>query len=242
MSDDDLHIQLMLSEPCIAKLTEPAVAAALEGFPLTPVTGMAWLARAIQGALYVSLHNASDGPERQSNAETKAELHRLATHASRLWLEIQERSAAGETALWDYAWDNWHGEGSFDADPDNDDRRFHSALAQLDWLSQFMRRAAESLPDQPKGPWRQSERRQQRILRAHCLSPIYETAFATEATVNTWPGANGGPWPDFYQRIVALAFDERSVPDLEGVLDEARRRHKAAKVEFAAGIIPDFPL
>jgi hypothetical protein len=234
----DLHIRLMLTEPTIAKLTEQAVTDVLDGFPLQPNQSMAWLARAIQGALYASLHNASDGPERQSNADTRKELEKLASRASELWLAIQQRSDAADSAAWDFAFRNWSGDGPMDGDPQAPWNRFNAALAQLEWLARFMRGAAEAQSSQaPK--WRQTERREQRICRAQCLSPIYETAFGVEPTVNTWLGNDGGPWRDFYQRIVAFAFGEQATPDWEGVLDEARRRDRAQRVTFAPGVIPD---
>ena len=245
MSDDDLHIQLMLTEPTIAALTEAAVTEALGGFSLQPQQGMAWLARAIQGALYVSLGNASDGPSRQSNTDNKAELERLANGALKLWGQLFGRSDGADSALWNFAWHRWNGEGGEDMGDGIvmgqplDYKAFGEAVGQLEWLAGFMRDAAKVQPAQA-AKWRQAERRELRIQRAHSLSPIYETAFGVEATINTWPGNDGGPWRDFYQRIVALAFGELVTPDWEGVLDEARRRHKANRVTFAAGVVPDY--
>lgn len=241
---DDLHIRLMLTEPTIARLTEAAVVEALDGFPLQPMQGMAWLARAIQGALYVSLANATDGPERQSNTDNKAELERLSQGALKLWGKLAQRSDGADSALWDFAWRRWDGEGGKQVDgvsigEPSDYKAFGQAVRQLEWLAAFMLEAAKTQPAQA-AKWRQAERREIRVWRAHCLSPIFETAFGVEATINTWPGNDGGHWRDFYQRIVALAFGEKATPDWEGVLDEARRRHKAHNVTFADGVIPDY--
>jgi hypothetical protein len=241
---DDLHIRLMLSEPTIAKLTVAAVAEALDEFPLQPKRGMAWLARAIQGALYVSLGNASDGPERQSNTDNRAELERLSQGALKLWGKLAARSDGADSALWRFAWHRWDGEGGKQVDgisigEPSDYRAFGEAVRQLEWLAAFVREAAKVQPAQA-AKWRQAERREIRVWRAHCLSPIFETAFGVEAAINTWPGNDGGPWRDFYQRIVALAFNEKATPDWEGVLDEARRRHKTDRVTFADGVIPDY--
>jgi len=242
--DEDLYTQLMLTDPSIAKLTEAAVGKALEGFALTPQPDMAWLARAIQGALLYTLGNASDAPERQSNKKTKAELKKLASRASKLRLAIQQRSGAADSELFEYARSQWDGGGGADVlgvtigEPSLY-RAFQAAQAQLDWLPDFLLLAANGVKPQ-SGPWQTSERREKRIERAQCLSPIYEMAFGAAPTVNTWPGQNGGPWPDFYQRIVALAFGELLTPDAEGVLDEARRRDKNERVIFEPGIIPDY--
>lgn len=241
-SQEDLYNALMLSDPRIAKLTEAAVAAALAGFGLTPKRDMAWLARAIQGALICTLGNASDAPERQSNKKTKTELQKLASHAIKLRLSVQQRSGAADNELWEYARSRWDGEGGVNVlgvtigEPSLY-RAFQDALTQLDWLPDFLSQAANEVKRQ-SGPWQASERREKRIERAYYLSPIYEKAFSREAVVQVWPEGLGY-WPEFYQRIVALTFEEIDTNDLEGVLNEARRRHKSSPVKFEAEIIPE---
>lgn len=91
MSDDnsDLLTQLMLSEPTVAKLTEPAVARALNGFGLVPRREMSWIARAIQGALYASMRSADEMPNRQSNTEIRDELLQYASDCSGLWARLR---------------------------------------------------------------------------------------------------------------------------------------------------------
>ena len=242
--EDGPLARLMLTEPTIAKLTEEAVATALSPMSIRPRRDNAWLARAVQGALYTSLTPASDGPDRQSNADTRNELTKLATQASTFWLSLVERSGSADQALWDAAFRRWDGEGGRTIDGVTIGEpalyaEFAKTVNRLESLTTFLRQAAEEIEAQ--GPnWRRAEQREHRIFRAQCLSPIYEEAYGLEPTVNSWPGKSSlEPWSEFYQRIVALTFGEKVTPDLEGVLDEARRRDKAHRVVFAPGVIPN---
>ena len=240
---EDIVIRLMLSNPTIARLTESVIAAALEGFELTPVRPMSWIARAIQGALYPTLKNADEEPDRQSNASTRDELASLASRASELWRDIFERSSAADDALWRAAWRRAVRDESL---PEGvpigempDYQAFSDNLVSLDRMARFLRAVANDLEPQD-GPWRNAERREQRVDRAHHLSPIFELAYGRKARVNDFPLAKSlGPWPDFYQRVVAAAFCERATPNLREVVKEASRRHRTNKVEFAPGIIPE---
>lgn len=237
-----LNIELMLKEPTIAKLTETAVADALQGFELTPKRHMSWIARAMQGALFTSIRPADESSARPSNAKVRKELLTLAGDCSKLWLRLCERSTEADGAIWHRAFRNWVAakdeELTLPASGDPpDSRKFSEAVSHLEWLSIYLRKTAD-LERQPPN-WRRAEERELRIVRAHHLSPIYEKAYGAEPTVNTWPSAKSlGPWADFYQRTVSLAFGERATPNLEAVLDEARRRDKAYRVSFGPGVIP----
>lgn len=240
--EPDLITELMLSEPTVAKLTEAAVAAALDGFELQPRRSLSWIARAVQGALYASMRSADERADRLSNTEIRDELLKLGADCSKLWLRVAERSSEADGAIWDSAFRAWVASDddlhAAELGEPTDYKAFNEAVAQLDWLSSYLRRAAGTLEPQPPN-WRRAEYREERILRAQFLSPIYEEAFAAEPTINTWPTAKSlGPWADFYQRIVALAFGERATPNLEAVLDEARRRDKSHRVSFGPGVIP----
>ncbi|MCH8616541.1 hypothetical protein LZ016_10570 [Sphingomonas sp. SM33] len=242
--EDDLFTQLLLTEPRIARLTQTAVATALAGFRLDPLRELKWVARAIQGALYTSLRSADESAERPSNADTRDELLKLSTQAAKLWAALVERSDAADSAIWDHAFGRWTGEGGVEVDgisigEPTEYGKFREAVSHVEALAGLLRRSADELKPQVPN-WRRAEQREERIFRAQCLSPIYQSAFGQEPTVNTWPGTKSlGPWPDFYQRIVSMAFGEQATPDLEGVLDEARRRDKMFRVTFAAGVIPD---
>ena len=242
-SDDaDLFTQLLLGEPTLAALTESAVARALDGFDLTPRRKMSWIARAVQGAVYASMLPADESPDRRSNSEVRDEILKLSGECSRMRDRLWQRSQEADRAIWDRAVDTWTAAAdpklqSVQIGPPADYKDFSEALRQLDWLSNYLRSVAAVLHAQPPN-WRRAEEREQRVVRAQFLSPIYEEAFGREPTVNTWPMAKSlGPWADFYQRIVALAFGEQATPNLEAVLDEARRRHKTRRVTFGAGVI-----
>jgi hypothetical protein len=242
-SEEDLISELMLTEPTIAKLTESAVAGALSGFEPEPRREMSWIARAVQGALYASIQSADERPDRPSNVEVRSELLKLTRECSKVWLALSERSNEADSAIWDRAFSSWVSSADDDLDTveigePEDYTAFNQALRQLDWLSGFLRGAAAALERQSPN-WRRAEHREQRVLRAQFLSGIYQEAFGVEPTVNTWPTAKSlGPWADFYQRIVAVAFGERATPNLEAVLDEARRRDKTQRVSFGPGVIP----
>jgi len=243
MSDErDLIAELILSEPTIAKLTEAAVAEALVNFELEPRREISWIARAIQGALYASLRPADERSDRPSNVQIRDELQKLADDCSKLWLRLSERSGEADQSVWHSAFRAWVDEGdeldTIEIGEPTEYKRFGETLLELDWLSAFLKRAANSLERQSPN-WRRAVQREERIVRAHFLSPIYEQAFGATPTINTWPTAKSlGPWADFYQRVVALAFGERATPNLEEVLDEARRRDKADRVSFGDGVIP----
>ena len=169
---DDLFARLMLTEPTIAKLTEDAVATAVAPMSIIPRRDNAWLARAVQGALYTSLTPASDGPDRQSNAETRNELNKLAAQGSAFWLTLAERSSSADQALWDAAFRRWDGQGGTTIDGVTIGEptlyaEFTKTVARLDSLTTFLRQAAEEIAAQ--GPnWRRAEQREHRIFRAQC--------------------------------------------------------------------------
>jgi hypothetical protein len=234
----------MLSNPTIARLSEPVVAEALHGFELTAVRPMAWITRGVQVALHCTLRNVEDGPDRQSNADTRNELGALASRASDLWRDIFERSPAADSALWLAAFMGWDGEGGKEVDgvvigEPSQYAGFTSDLGSLERLASFLRVTANKLKI-PQGSWRDAERRELRVERAHWLSPIFEESYGQEATVHDWPNSKSlGPWADFYSRIIAAAFDRHETSNPREVLKEARRRHVSQRVQFAPGLLLD---
>ena len=106
--------------------------------------------------------------------------------------------------------------------------RFHAALTELDWLSQFFRNAAKGIGMQAPR-WREAATRQIRIERAQYLAPIFQMTFGMSELTG---------FGDFYQRMVSLAFEEGDIPDFEALISEARRRHSQEAVTFAEGVIP----
>jgi hypothetical protein len=234
-ADDEELRAFVARDDWLPHVTAEAVADALQWFPLQPRYSMDWLATAVRRALAATIPNASDHPGRQSNSETKQELKRLASRAGKAWRAIQECSDAARRAAWDYAWHNSPLEGGGTDIGDGivignpaDSSRFHTALVELDWLSQFLRRTAESIESQ-RPRWPENEWREIRTERAQFLVPIFQTAFGLQELTG---------FGDFYQRIVSLAFDEGDIRDFEKVISDARRRHREAPVTFADGVIP----
>jgi hypothetical protein len=221
-------------------VTPEAVAKALDGFPLKCGRGSDWLALAIRNALYVSLDNPHDA-SRAPNADTRDELFALADKVSGAWKALADRSQPADNAIFDYAWHGWRGAptGEWFAEPP-EHAAFQEAIGKMDGIATFLRRAGMLLEVQAP-QWRQSEKREERIWRAQCLSVVFELAYPGHSATITSHRLDGshGNWPDFYQKVVGLAFGEKGTPNLREVLKEARRRHKANGVRFAPGIIPD---
>lgn len=223
----------------IPQLTAEAVKDALSRFPhaLADDRTWTWLATALRRALAMNLQGPSESPDRQSNADTKKELQSLAQRVDKLWLAIfGKRSAEADDALFRHALRNWDGEGGKETslgvvlgDP-AEWRRFQAALRELEWLSSFMRSAAQQLPSQAPR-WTQAERREIRIQWAQCLAPVYLSAFRLN-------GLNGTTFGDFYQRIISLAFKGEDIADFEAVISEGRRRHSKDPIIFSPTYIP----
>lgn len=243
---EDLHIQLMLTEPRIAAITESKVGQALATLRISAKRSSAWITRAVQGALYTSLVPASMGHDRPSNSDLRDEIAKAAKIAAKLQDALAELSWGADQALYDYAFSHW-------LDDDQKPivnalqgvptlyRDYQEATRRLGSLRDFLQATANEL-DRKKQPagWRRAQLREERIWRAQCLSPIYATAFDREPTVITFPGSEGlGPWAEFYQAMVSIAFGEHATPNIEEVLDEARRRDKVDRVVFSSRTIPD---
>lgn len=222
-------------------VTAESAAEALEHFPLPlgPLRDWNWLAMAVRRSIAMTMQNVSEGPNRQSNADTRKELKALGKRAGKLWVALFEgRSAEAEDAIWGYSWQHWNGEGGEEianglamGDP-TDWRRFQDAMRELDWMSGFLHQVAKNIPSQaPK--WTKAEWREIRIQRAHFLAPIYVAAFHANELTNKTFG-------DFYQRMVALAFPGEldDIPDFEAVISEARKRHEATPVVYNPSHIP----
>lgn len=108
---------------------------------------------------------------------------------------------------------------------------FLETVRQLEWIADFLGNAANGLNGQPPR-WVDAERHEQRIFHAFALSTVFEWAFKKPATVTSWQDQLGGEWPEFFQRMMGLVFDEPKTPNLEKVLDEARRRYKESGALF----------
>lgn len=226
-------------------VTPEAVALALDGFSLQLSSSRTidWLAMAVRRALGNTARRTGDGPRRPSNSEIRAELTRLAEAVQAAWGKVFDRSEASDSRLWDHAFRHWEGVNALATsdDPGFAYNRFRTALADLDWMSGFLRAAAQETEPQ-RGAWRRAEERRIRVERGQYLAPVFEATFGEAVTANNWPSdaRHSAPTPfmDFYQRMVALAFAEQATPDLSGILKAASRLHRNEPVEFVQGAIP----
>ncbi len=248
-ADDAEFAAFIGRDHLLPKVTPEAVAIAMEGFalPLLPEIDFDWLAMAVRRSLAITMHNISDGPQRTSNADIRGKLERLAALADTTWLELFECDPAADSRLWDHAWRHWDGEGGTDigegkviGEP-SDYRRFKAAIAELDWLANFMRDAAKATASQ-RGPWRQSEAKRIRVERGLCLALIFEAAYGQPVTANNFPSdaLHKAPTPfmDFYSRVVTLAFGAVETSNLAEVVKAACQLHRQHPAQFAEGLIP----
>ena len=229
-------------------ITPEAVAKALEGFALAILPGkdIDWLAMAVRRSLAFTIPNVGDGPDRTSNADIKAELERLAGLAGSTWETLFTCDHAADSHLREFSRQHWArdrgthiGNGLAMGEP-SDYRRFKAVVAEIDWLSGFLRQAARAVESQ-RGPWTESEKKRLRIERGYYLAPIYEASFGKRVSANNWPsGMHKKPsaFMDFYQRMVTLAINERATPNIAGVLKTACRLHKQHPVQYPDGVIP----
>jgi hypothetical protein len=231
--------RLIASEVRLSNVTSDGLERELQGFPLQSPRGFDWLARAIRGALYASLSDPHDR-SRPTNADSRDELFGLAEKVSATWLALAERSQAADDAIFDYAWHGWKNPPPDQIAEPPDHAAFSGAVAQLDWLAVFLRRAGMLLEVQ-RPQWRRAEERSERILRAQYLSVVFEKAYPGKKATVSSSRLDGslGAWADFYQAVVGLAFGERGTPNLSEVLKEARRRTRENGVRLEAGILPD---
>lgn len=242
-TDNDPFLRVMLTDPRIARLTPEIIGEALKGFALPSLKETAWIARALQAAVMVGMISNDGEPDRKGNAEIRDELAAFAKRASDLWLDLFTRSAQVDSALWSFAFESWRGDAEIDEASlmghTAQLKAFADAVQALELLPAILGGAANHIGSRTQSAgWRAAQRFRQRIDLATCISPVFEEAFGRTATP-----LNGerpyGHWGDFFQRIMAAAFNERATPNLETVLKEARRRSLKSPVLFEPGIMPD---
>lgn len=208
------------------RLTRDALANSLEGFALSmqPGWNLDRLAHEMRLDLATADRVALHSPNRQSNADTRAELQRRSASASKLSHKLGKKlSQEAHVAIWRYSLKHWKGEGAKRRGVSIFGlptllRRFRAVEAELAWLSGFLLDVGLELPSQlPR--WTERETREIRIERAMALIHIFLTAFDV-------PKRWGSVFGDFYQRSVSLAFEEKDIPDFEGIITESRKRHR----------------
>jgi hypothetical protein len=133
---------------------------------------------------------------------------------------------SAQTALLQYSAD---ADGQLKHSPSPEYWRFLRAVKEVDWLATYFNLVADGLHVRT-GPSQAPEIRKLRIDQGRELVPIFEAAFGKRASVNNSPSGGDHYKPsnfmDFYVRMMTLAFDEKSVNDLSGVLKEACKQHR----------------
>ncbi|QLC22074.1 hypothetical protein HFP51_07710 [Parasphingopyxis sp. CP4] len=123
-------------------------------------------------------------------------------------------------------------------------RKFRRMVCGMLELEDYMRAASDALCNRDDPPrWRSAEKRKRRLAFARELALIFEKAYGREATINNWPDENGeprlGPWANFFNRIACLTLRIEKVPNLTGLLKEARReRIEEVRVNLIRAIHP----
>lgn len=249
MSDGDWLIPFVSGEDQLPDVTAKALHERLAKLPFGLEVGKDWdwLAMLVRRALALSVPDHRDGPERDGNKEIRDELLRLSGLASDTWLQLFDPTDSADSHLYWFALSRWDGSGGedvgngmFRGDP-ADFVRFRAALAELDWVSSFLRDAAHSLPKQA-GPWRASEQKRRRIARAQYLAPIYEAAFGQKLSANNYPHeprhSRPTPFMTFYEETVTLAFGPREATNYTDVVKAAFLLHKQQPCELNPEFFP----
>jgi hypothetical protein len=144
--------------------------------------------------------------------------------------------------------DSWWAEGSLKLARSTPSWKLvRDQISGLYSLQAFMNAATDKLCSKDDPPrWRDMERRKKRISFASWLSAVFEVAYGKKATVNNWVDEDGQPklghWPDFFNRVGCLSLKLDRIPDLQGILKEARRRYKEErKGIFASDFLDETP-
>lgn len=213
-------------------MTAEAVGEALLDFPI-PIkedVTLGWIATAVRRGLALTIPEGSNDPTRESNAEVRDRLNKLATRLRSVWRDAFTRDEGIDDLLFWSAFRRWGGQNALGTarDPDFEFNRLAPALEQLEWLTSYFERAAKDVEPQQKN-WRLTQDKEWRVARGQVLAPIFEHAFGKPVTVNRFRYdprfKEATPFMVFYERMVTLAFGNVSDLNLPEVLQEARRRH-----------------
>ena len=212
-----------------AGFTAERLGNALRDFRLPLVEGASidWLATAVRRILSMVTPAPGGMPENLlSNADKREKLAALAGHLKAVWDEIDKLEndtlAALSAGMNDSSWES-----------------FSIGLDYLKFMGEAVDDCATGLV-KDGAKWRSTAKRAMRVRQAWYLSPVYTQAFGRQPTWTDPRGdgaSDNGPWADFYQRVILVAEGE-SIPDLRGVLKEARNRHKTSPVCYPETFIP----
>ncbi|AKM09719.1 hypothetical protein [Croceicoccus naphthovorans] len=204
----------MSEDPFLRHITPDAVEETLAGYQLVPRMSFDRVAGAIRQALGPTVPFPPIGCEEASGEK-----------------EFPSNLTASKSA-WGQVWDK-AGKAYGAIRRSDDELRHHLSeadLARLDAaetalgeLLEVAFRLKDREPERTR--WRDARAQSLRVERAFQLSHVFRFAFGRDPTIlsEDWAAdATGGPWPDFYRRIMALAFTEPKTRRDEVVLAAAR--------------------
>ena len=203
-------------------VTPEAVENALSGFSLKPLKSSKWIAQAIKNIVprgmspyeWDGCHAFDAGrtwpPNRTTAREAWEDLSGAIGAVFKVILNKQPELEIGIS--------------------DDDHERIERARDALGDLWDIAR-SRERLPPEPR-KHRSTAEKEVRIEQAIALSVIFRRAFGRDATIDNREVTAGGHWPDFYRRMMALAFDEPITRRDETVLDAARAQVLATRKRY----------
>lgn len=233
--------QMCLADPVASRLTESVVRSALADMRPPPAKSFEWLALAVQSAVHFGRQFADETPE-ETNSAIRDRLGELSTRAYGLWRDLFDLSDSCREIL-DYGMTS-ETYASTDEIHSAEYRRFQQLSTELEWLALYLKEGAATAGTAIERPhWAQARQKRLRIWIGRCLALIYESGFGKKLVVKN-DGSNHQPesfgaFADFFCRILRAAGIESAGANLKEVLDEVRRLHRAERVSFVPGILPE---
>lgn len=232
---DETMKQLMERIPEVSRIDRTMLENALEGYPYKCKRDWDWLLKAVRVAVYLSHQNGAD---RLGNADIRDALRKQGGSARKLHREISCLPDEVNESIFYHAFSIWKQSDnpprplSTVINPDKPPAlaQFEDISARLLWMADFLRDAAASIEKQSTR-WRLAESREQRVIFANCLAPIFEKGFGRNAVIRR--NSDGDqPWINFYERIRQAVYNEDKVRNIESVLKEARRHRNSPMALF----------
>lgn len=248
----DWNAKMLLAHPYAAHISREIIEKFVEHKNLEPCKSLEWICLATRVAVHFATHSLENIKAKKSNSELKAEFEQLSNRIAKLHNELFNKDLGIHDSVWEYGWFG-RDEPNMMGEPDRFAnyeppvlRRMNEAITELDWLSNFMRDVAGYLGNNVQQPrWRDAEIRAVRIKLALFLTEVFETGFGKPATLNKWddgtPDLAFGIWSEFYVLVHNVSFRKSRVPDLEGVLSEARKKYLASPVIFLENFSIEYP-
>lgn len=240
-TEEERWTAIFFSHPVASQITPDSISKALAGFPLVPVRDLGWLARAIQPAVYLA---ADQRRPTKSTKDVRKELQKLAAETRALCTKLFDISDDAEDAIWRFARSL---PGATDDSANEEMAYLAGTRDRLTGTMAFLERAtADTRTRKPASQkWDRAADKNLRKWFAVWLSPAFEEGFGRRAVLSNADRTGRhehGHWADFYERVMALAFQRPGVENLRKVLGSARSVTKLGRaadvVRFPPGWFP----